>query len=570
MANLQINPEPARKKIIPFAMAVANTIIKDLRIVELINETVTWDRSHWNISPGGLVKMLILGTFTDIRIPLTRLPERLADIDRAYFLDPEDKSDFVNESNVGEALDRIGETNFDRLYETIALSAIQQYNIPVERMHGDTTTISFYGDYDLDKLDLTDTEKEALLHIEQGYNKDGRPKCNQVVVGQIVNEHGIPIISQTMNGATSDIAWNREAINYLTRLKEIGFSQGIFVADCKLVTEPHITKMNDPDTRIEFVSRCPANFQNRLEHRTIAKAYATDQWTTIGAVTESENATQYRSVSFIEEICGAPMRLLVLESDTLQNKAEQAIEKKKVALAPLIQALENKHWECQPDAEQECKRFLAIKELKLFDCEVQIEKQTEEKWPRGRRSADTKPIIKETYHLKVTKIARSESACQEFLQRETCFVLISNVTDDISDADLLKIYKGQQVVENSFRALKSPQLASVIYLKDQTRIQVLTMLLTLSLLIRALIQHRMRDGLKAYQETHPGETIRAGWGGRILKAPTYKLFYEHSINCYFEQETEGQYSFAWPSVATQSRVELLLVFMGLSLEQLMQ
>ena len=48
---------------------------------------------------------------------------------------------------------------------------MQEYNIPVTKMHSDTTTISFYGDYDAEKLDLSEEEKEAVLKIERGYNK---------------------------------------------------------------------------------------------------------------------------------------------------------------------------------------------------------------------------------------------------------------------------------------------------------------------------------------------------------------------------------------------------------------
>ncbi|MDR1580036.1 MAG: DUF4277 domain-containing protein, partial [Synergistaceae bacterium] len=120
------------------------------------------------MSPGGLAKMLVLGTLTDIRIPLTHLEDRLEGIDTEFFLEDSDKSAFVNESNVGEALDRIGEADYDGIYSTIALSAFRQYEIPLTRMHSDTTTVSFYGEYDLEHLDLSEEEEEAILHIERG------------------------------------------------------------------------------------------------------------------------------------------------------------------------------------------------------------------------------------------------------------------------------------------------------------------------------------------------------------------------------------------------------------------
>ena len=118
--------------------------------------------------------------------------------------------------------------------------------------------------------------------------------------------------------------------------------------------------------------------------------------------------------------------------------------------------------------------------------------------------------------------------------------------------------------------LKGPQLAPVIYLKSPARIKVLHMLLTFSLLLRALIQYRLREGLKGFEEEHPEEAIPAGWGGRPLKAPTFKLLYEHSVNCCFERESLGRYSFAWPSAETRARVEPLLKLMGLSLASILR
>ena len=550
-------------------MAIANTIIKELGFVEMINERVKWDRAHWNISPGGLAKMLVMSTFSDIRVPMTHLEDRLEGIDTEFFLAPEDKSNYVNESNVGEALDRIGETDYDGLYETLALSALRQYEIPITRMHGDTTTVSFYGEYDIEKMELSQEEKEALLHLEKGYNKDGRLGCNQMVVGQIVNEHGIPVVSKTLDGATSDVDWNREAIRYVAQIAASGFEKGVFVADCKLVTEEHIGAMNHPQRRISFVSRCPVNFCDTLERRTIAKAYANGMWEEIDALSTAKDATQYRVASFMEEVNGWPMRLLVVESDTLRQQTEEAIEKQKEELTRIAKALEKKQWMCQADAQAERDRFLAMKQAALFDSEIVIEKRVVEKWPKGRRGADTKPTVTETYHLHVEKVTRCEPSCQAFIQRESCFVLISNVTDGMSEENLLKTYKGQQVVENSFRMLKGPQLASVIYLKNPARIQVLTMLLTFSLLLRALIQHRLREGLSAFEQEHPGQTIRAGWGGRPLKNPTFKLLYEHSVNCCFERVSFGRYTFAWPTEDTMSRVEPLLSLMGLSLEKIL-
>jgi transposase len=474
----------------------------------------------------------------------------------------------VNSSNVGRALERLGETDSDSIYEQLALSAVKLNGIPVTRLHGDTTTISFYGEYD--EMDLSEAGKEELLQIEKGYNKDGRRGDKQVVVGQIVNELGVPLVSRSLNGATSDVEWNKEAIKYLETVVSQGFSQGIFVADSKLATGELIGRLCGSENPIWFVTRCPANFESRLERRMIEQAYESDRWEALGSYHEGKNASVYEGVSFIEEVCGAPMRMLVLRSSTLENKVRASLEKKGLELEEVLGVLGKKEFVCQADAEKEIGRTKSLKQLRLFDCTFETEKEVTEHWPRGRRSETTLPKTVERYRVIVTGKSLAEQASRQFIREESCFVIMSNVVDRVTDYDLLKIYKGQQVVENSFRQLKAPQLASAIYLKNPTRIKALTMILSFSLLIRAIIQYLMRDGMKRHNEERPGVPIYAGWGGRPLANPTFKLFYEHSARCYFVRENYDHYTFSWPNLDTENCVLPLLNLMRVTLEELVE
>ena len=572
MATAEMKQTQGRKKIIPLVMALGNKILNAMELVEKINENVKWDAKQWAISPGKLIKGLILSTFTDIRIPLTRLQDRFAGIDLRYLLGEEAATCDVNSFNVGRALERLGKSDTDGIYETLALTAIQTNKIPMKRMHSDTTTISFYGEYDIDieKLGLTDEEKAEVLKIEQGYNKDGRPECNQVVVGQIVNEAGIPIVSRTMDGATSDVEWNKEAVKYLKEIQEKGFSTGIYVADCKAVFNELVSDMSTGDNPVKFVSRCPANFEEKLESRMIERAYASGDWQEYGRFGEAETVASYKGVSFIENVCSHPMRLLVVESSSLAEKADATIERKKEKLMPLISKLEKNTYACHADALAACTEFFGARDARLFSVTTNIERFVKEKWPKGRRKADAVPTIEETYKIVVENVERNETACKTFLQNESSFVIISNVLEELSDKDLLATYKGQQVVENSFRQLKGPHLASVIFLKNPVRIKALTMVLSIALLVRAIIQFMLREGLRKFKEANPNGKLFVGWNDRELKNPTYKLLYEHAFDCYFEREGIGKYSFAWPFFESQERVGTLLWLMGLDVLDLIE
>jgi transposase len=498
------------------------------------------------------------------------LVDRFSGIDLRYLVGEEVVYTSVNSFNVGRALERLGEVDCDGIYETLALSAVQMNKIPIERLHSDTTTLSFYGDYEVDKMDLTEEEKAELLRIEKGYNKDGRPGCNQAVVGQIVNETGIPIVSEAMDGSVNDAQWNEMAINHLRSIQQKGFSVGIYVADCKLVNSGLIKNMMNEENPIKYVSRCPASFEEKLESRIIEKAYVQGNWKEYGQLCAGKEKASYKGIAFTETVCSYPVRLLAVESSSLAGHAEAAIEKEKEELLPLIRKLEKKTFACHADAVAECATFFNDRRARLFQSTTRIVKNIKEKWPRGRRKPEAAPVIEETYKIVVEQIQRNEEACKLFLRNESCFVLISNVFDGLSDKDLLATYKGQQIVENSFRLLKQPQLASVIYLKNPVRIKALTMILSFALLIRAIIQFRLREGLKKFKEKNPEGKLYVGWNGRELTSPTYKLLYEHAFDCYFERESYGKYSFAWPFVESQERVGTLLWLMGLDVLDLIE
>ncbi len=534
MAKLQMKSGFERKMRLPLILTLAHSIIKKIGLTEYIDNTVLWDPAHWDVSPGNLALLLVLSTFSDIRTPLTHLEYRFEGIDLEFFLSTASRSASINSFKAGRALERIGKANPEKMYETLALSAVAQAGIPTERLHVDTTTISFYGEYDVEQLNLTKEEREELLQIERGYNKDGRPECKQVVVGQIVNESGVPILQKVQDGSTPDVNWNAAAVSYLKEIQGKGFQYGIFVADSKLVTHSLVESMNEPGSRISFVSRCPPNFEGKLAEHCILRAYEKDSWEEFGTFQEGKKAASYRGQCFQEEVCGAPMRLLVLESLALKEKAAAALEKSRDMLKPEIKKIGKKVFLCQADAEEEQKRFEKLPCTKLYQCSWIVEKETKEKWPRGRRKAGAVPKIEEKYRLRAKAISQKEKEAEYDLRKNSRIVLISNVGEEVAgNRKLPQTYKGQQVVENSFRELKSPSMASVIYLKNPERIQALSMLLSFALLVRAIIQYRMREGLKKFKEKHPGEVLRAGWGGRNLERPTYKLLYEHSANCYF-------------------------------------
>ena len=135
MAKLKKKRKTERKKKVPMVMALFNCIAKELNITEIINNSVKWSREHWNLSPGTLVKFLLLGTCFDIRAPLMRYDDRFEGIDTEFFQESGDKGGSVNSYNIGGALGRIGEADNAAMYEKIVFNAFREYELPINRMN---------------------------------------------------------------------------------------------------------------------------------------------------------------------------------------------------------------------------------------------------------------------------------------------------------------------------------------------------------------------------------------------------------------------------------------------------
>jgi len=146
---------------------------------------------------------------------------------------------------------------------------------------------------------------------------------------------------------------------------------------------------------------------------------------------------------------------------------------------------------------------------------------------------------------------------------------ITNVSpQECNPQEILGIYKNQMVVEMDFRLLKEPCIASVIYLKTPGRVQSLAMLLHVALLVRAMIQYKLRKGIEEY----PAEKLpRVGRGGRKLqKNITTRFFIEEMRHQGFIEDDVGAYKLIFINPFHHLQTTTFLELMGLTVEELIE
>ena len=138
-----------RKKTIPFVIAVANKVLNAIGFVDFINDSVEWDEEQCRVPPGSLAKAVILATFFDIRAPLSKISDTFQEIDTEFLFGEGVFAQHLNDCAIARTLDKIAEADMgpDTMYSTLCLVAYSVYQIAFKRLHSDTTSVSFYGEY---------------------------------------------------------------------------------------------------------------------------------------------------------------------------------------------------------------------------------------------------------------------------------------------------------------------------------------------------------------------------------------------------------------------------------------
>jgi hypothetical protein len=104
--------------------------------------------------------------------PLYRIAEWSAPFSAAALgLAPAEKV-FINDDRVARSLDGLVSVGARSLFFRLALHVIKQFEIDTGRIHHDTTTVTFHGQY---------ASSFADPRITQGMNKDHRPDLKQLV-----------------------------------------------------------------------------------------------------------------------------------------------------------------------------------------------------------------------------------------------------------------------------------------------------------------------------------------------------------------------------------------------------
>jgi transposase len=388
---------------------------REIKLRDTIDEMVTWDPKQCRLSPGTLIEALVINVLV-ARKPLYRVEEFYSEMNLNVIFGEEITADAFNDDALGRALTKLAKAHPNRVYLTLALSAIKVHNVKTRTVHADTTSISVAGEYN-----QTDEEND-LLGITYGYSKDHRPDLKQFLYGLITTSEGIPIFGELRDGNMSDKTWNNDVLEKLQTMLPDDNGTSIYVADSALVTKDNLNLLFDKE--IPFISRLPETFKISAELK--EWAWSENQWQHLGSLVEKKDAAVYQVQSTVRELNGHDYRFVVVHSSSLDKKKEKSIKKmietQRKELLEACNELAKRKFFCEADARKELEIFLAKHDTPLFELNTEIKEEQIIKRRVGRPRKD-EPI---NYQINYRAIPSLVSVNEQFVKDLNGFLIIDD------------------------------------------------------------------------------------------------------------------------------------------------
>lgn len=390
---------------------------------------------------------------------------------------------------LGRALDALYESDVSAIYQVFAEHVVEKLGLKTDSVHLDITSFHVDGEY----AQSEDDDVNAI-QLVKGYSRDHRPELNQVVLELICeNQAGLPVYMQALSGNTNDAkAFEEVTKRHIYCLKAAQNSR-YFIADAALYAEESIRSLNEQKQK--FITRVPMTIKAAKQ---ALLALEPEQLVSIG---------NGYSGHWIDANYGQVQQRWLLVKSEQATKREEAtfyknLEKSLSKEMKTFTQLTKNQFACEIDAQQAMNKFVSQCQL------LNVDGYEITKVPifagRGRPKKGQQPT---SYHYHIQAAPYTDLDKVKLAKLKVgMFILATNETDKsaLDMAALLQHYKSQQKVERGFRFLKSPEfLTSSIFLKKPERIEALLMIMTLSLLVYAGLEHKIREQLASGDEFFP-------------------------------------------------------------------
>ena len=477
-------------------LGIVSAVCHEIHLVGIIDEIVGVDPRQ-KVTCGEVVLAMILNCLGFVDRPLYLFTEFMKTKPVEILIRKDLTSDDFNEYTLGRTLDKLFKANLESIFIQIAANAYKHlgYGFGDSYFHSDTTSMSVHGEYKHEEGDID----AVPIEITHGYSKDHRPDLKQFVISLIVSK-GLPIFIQTLSGNTSDKTHFRELVlKYGKSLEEI-WGNRIWIWDSAFYTADNLRKVGKS---FKWISRVPETISDAKELLRSSDVKSMIQTKMDGYYLLSTTVT-YGEVL---------QRWIVVYSEKAYKRQvktiERRIQKEKEKAETSLWHLSNKEFKCKEDGLKALQD--TEKKWKYHKTNDNIDLKVKNKKKMGGRGRPKKDENLDTVYKINATLVEDQDAIQKVMLTRGKFIVATNELSkkDITDEKALEVYKEQQYVERGFRFLKDPLFfAQSIFLKSESRIAAMVMIMGLALLVYAIAEKKLRNALKERNETVPDQKKR--------------------------------------------------------------
>lgn len=407
----------------------------------------------------------------------------------------------LNDDRIGRALDAIA-PQLEGIVGSVGATAIAAFGLDVARLHWDMTSISLFGAYR--------DPQEGFAAPRFAHPKDRRTDLKQIQAGlAVTGDGGIPVFHRAYHGGAGEIAQVTTAMEALRKLA--GPRTFLMVGYSKLISYPNLRALIEAE--VEFIA--PAS-KTYVKATTLAAQHLLPS-TEVDYVAERDlaKAPELRGRWRVREdtMKLAPpkgskgptlaLRRVLIWSSSRTGAAQVARTKKLDRASDDLRRLERglggRHYR---DAEAVQQRVTVIASGRRVSGYLRTD--------IGIDPATGKPTL--AWHYDAAALA-AEAATDGW------YALLTNLDPSVADAsEVLRRYKGQEVVERRYGNFKGPLAVAPMFLKNNRRIEALITVICLALLIFCLIERALRLAIAP-------TLVLAGLYARRPAKPTGRLIF---------------------------------------------
>jgi transposase len=504
-------------------------IIDSIGLVEIINEIVGSEPGE-KVSPGHVVKAMVLNGLGFVSSPLYMFPDYFKDKPCEHLIGEGVKAEYLNDDKLGRVMDKLFIKGLTDIFLAISTNVIKQFNIDFKSSHLDSTSMHLHGEHSTCLPDVifnhsagVEIKSLQAIEISYGYSRDHRPDLKQFIIELISSADGdIPIFLKAASGNKSDsTSFAKIFLEYKEQMKKskkesAENGDGLMVADAALYNAKNISLLS----QMRCLCRVPMTVG--LAKEVVSTLLSTD------FINSSLNGYYYSVVK--SNYGDVEQRWLVVESTERKKSDLRQLEKRisrlKISSLDKLKKLLNSKFDSHQEAVQAVENLNEQLKYHKVDNISYVEKKLNSKKDQTK-----------FYQINAS-LSENINAIKIAYQSAGRFVLATNVLDEesLSHDDMIREYKAQQSCERGFGFLKNALFfADSIFLKSPERIEAMAMIMGLCLLVYTLAQRQITKALLATESTIKNQL------GKSINNPTMRWIAISRLNTLQVFDNSSQY-----------------------------